>query len=129
MKPVQDKGRKKFPGHSEIGNNFIRCQLELLRYMANKFPKNTKSEPTNFTKLYNRLQEKGVVFPKDNQFIVASKNPKDEMPETTRERKVSGAEPQPSSRGNGPSSTFFLILEEKEFEFLCNRIKIFLQTL
>lgn len=81
----------------------------MLRHLASKFPKNTKSEPTNFTKIYNRLQEKGVVFPKESQFIVASKSPKDEMADTTRERKVSGAEPQLSSRGNGSSSTSLII--------------------
>lgn len=106
MKPVQDKGKKLFPGQSEIGNNFVRCQLEILKHLANKFPKNTKNELTNFTKIYNRLQEKGVIFPKDNQFIVASKGSRDEPGETGRERKasVTGPEQQYSSRGNGSTS-------------------------
>ena len=72
MKPIQDKGRNYFKGvPGEIGNGYIVCQLEIIKFVASKYPKNKNNEVTNFMKAYNKLQEKGVVFPKEYRYITA----------------------------------------------------------
>jgi|JI9StandDraft_2_1071091.scaffolds.fasta_scaffold326502_2 hypothetical protein len=79
MKPIQDKGRNYFPGDPESGNSFVRCQLEIVKFLGNKFPKNKNGEVTNFMKVYNKLQDKGVTLPNSYQFIsLGGKNHKDD---------------------------------------------------
>lgn len=95
MKPIQDKGKGYFSGESEVGNNFIRCQLEIVKFLASKFQKNKNNEVTNFMKIYNKCVERGVVFPKDYKFISHNKGQKEDggMTDSRREPKVSKAGP------------------------------------
>lgn len=99
MKPVQDKGKTFFPGEAEAGNSYVRCQLEIIKFLGNKFPKNKKQEVTNFMKSYQKLQEKGVVLPNSYKFITMGKTHREEGGEGSREKRGSVTEPQYSSKG------------------------------
>jgi len=71
-KQVQDKGKKYFEGESEIGNNFIRLNLEIIKMLAAKFPKGKNDDATTFKKTYNKLVQEQVNFPNDYKFLTAT---------------------------------------------------------
>ena len=47
----------------------MRCALEIVKFLAYKFPKSKNEEPTAFKRSYNKLIEKKVVFPSDYKYI------------------------------------------------------------
>lgn len=111
LKPVRDKGKSHFKGvGAELGNDFVRLQLELVKYLASKFQKNKTKETTNFMKTYNKLFEKGVKFPDEYKFITIFKEARNDNPaaqDTNREHKTSVPSP-PAIARCGPSSTLSL---------------------
>lgn len=77
-KQVSEKGKSLFPADKQAGNNFMRLLLESLVSWGNRFPTNSKKEPTRFKKTLTRLQEEKVVLPKD--FVYYSNPKKSERP-------------------------------------------------
>ena len=69
-KSVEDKGKKYFPGEAEVGNSFIRCNLEIIKALAIRFPKGKNEDATAFKKTYNKLLQKKVNFPNDYRFLI-----------------------------------------------------------
>ena len=62
-KNVTEKGKNLFPGDKQTGIDFMRLLLESLIAWGNKFPNNSKKEPTKFKKTLNKLQEDKVTLP------------------------------------------------------------------
>ena len=68
---MQDKGRRYFAGEGELGNNFVRINLETIKMLASKFPKGKNEDLTMFKKIYNKLLEEKVTFPSDFKFYTS----------------------------------------------------------
>jgi hypothetical protein len=102
-KQIEEKGKKQFAGEPETGNNFVRCALEIIKYLSLKFPKGKNEDVTAFKKTYNKLLNLKVVFPNDYKFISPhmSSKLKQEDPVSDSKR-----EPRPSNTGPAPEAQF-----------------------